>query len=50
MCVSPFAIVSREKMEIGENAIRGACFVVTKSIPVDEIWAGNLAKFIKKKY
>lgn len=32
---------------IGENSIVGACSVVTKSIPDNEIWAGNPAKFIK---
>lgn len=35
-------------IEIGEGAIIGACSVVTKSIPSDEIWAGNPAKFIRK--
>jgi len=33
---------------IGENAIIGACSVVTKNIPANEIWAGNPAKFFKK--
>ncbi|MFV0469134.1 MAG: acyltransferase [Dysgonomonas sp.] len=33
---------------IGENSIVGACSVVTKSIPENEVWAGNPAKFIRK--
>lgn len=32
---------------IGENSIVGAGSVVTKSIPANEIWGGNPAKFIK---
>jgi acetyltransferase-like isoleucine patch superfamily enzyme len=32
---------------IGEGAIVGAGSVVTKSIPKNEIWAGNPARFIK---
>jgi len=33
---------------IGENSIIGACSVVTKNIPENEIWGGNPAKFIRK--
>lgn len=33
---------------IGNNAIVGACSVVTKNIPENEIWGGNPAKFIRK--
>lgn len=33
---------------IGENSIVGAGSVVTSSIPDNEIWAGNPARFIKK--
>ena len=32
---------------IGENAVIGACSVVTKSIPANEVWGGNPAKFLK---
>lgn len=34
---------------IGEGAIVGAGSVVTKNIPDYEIWAGNPAKFIKRR-
>ena len=34
---------------IGERAIIGAGSVVTKDIPANEVWAGNLAKFIRKR-
>jgi acetyltransferase-like isoleucine patch superfamily enzyme len=32
---------------IGQNSIIGACSVVTKNVPLNEIWAGNPAKFIR---
>lgn len=34
-------------VSIGENSIVGAGSVVTKSIPANQIWAGNPAKFIR---
>lgn len=33
---------------IGENAMVGAGSVVTKSIPANEVWVGNPAKFLRK--
>lgn len=35
-------------VSIGKNSIVGACSVVTKNIPANEIWCGNPAKYIKK--
>jgi acetyltransferase-like isoleucine patch superfamily enzyme len=34
-------------VEIGENSIVGACSVVTKNVPSNEIWAGNPAKWVR---
>lgn len=34
---------------IGENSIVGAGSIVTKDIPAHEIWAGNPARFIRKR-
>ena len=33
---------------IGENAMIGAGSVVTKSVPANESWVGNPAKFVRK--
>lgn len=35
-------------VEIGERSVVGAGSVVTRSIPADELWAGNPAVFIRK--
>ena len=34
-------------VNIGENSVIGAGSVVTRSVPANEIWGGNPAKFIK---
>ncbi len=34
-------------VKIGKNSIVGACSVVTRNIPENQIWAGNPAKFIR---
>jgi acetyltransferase-like isoleucine patch superfamily enzyme len=33
---------------IGENSVVGACSLVTKSIPPNEVWGGNPAKMLKQ--
>jgi acetyltransferase-like isoleucine patch superfamily enzyme len=35
-------------VNIGRNSVVGASSVVTKSIPANEMWAGNPAQFIRK--
>lgn len=34
---------------IGENAIVGAGSIITKDIPANEVWAGNPARFIRRR-
>ncbi|MFA4987275.1 MAG: DapH/DapD/GlmU-related protein [Candidatus Brocadiia bacterium] len=36
-------------VSIGRECVIGACSVVTKDIPDGEVWAGNPAKFIKRR-
>jgi acetyltransferase-like isoleucine patch superfamily enzyme len=35
--------------DIGENAVLGAGSVLTKSLPNDEVWAGNPAKYLMSR-
>ena len=35
-------------VRVGDNSIIGACSVVTKDIPTNEIWGGNPAKYLSK--
>ncbi len=44
--IGAFSIILKG-VTIGKNSIVGAGSVVTKSIPANQIWAGNPAKFIK---
>lgn len=34
-------------VRIGENSVVGACSLVVKNVPKNEVWGGNPAKFIK---
>lgn len=38
-----------KSLTIGDNAMIGAGSVVTKDIPANEAWAGNPARFIRKR-
>ena len=35
-------------VRVGDNSIIGACSVVKKDIPTNEIWGGNPAKYLLK--
>lgn len=38
-----------KSLTIGDNSLIGAGSVVTKDIPANEVWAGNPARFIRKR-
>lgn len=42
-------VIITKPVTIGEDAVVGAGSIVTKDIPDGEVWAGNPAKFIRKK-
>lgn len=39
----------KEHLKIGDNVLIGMGSVITKNIPDNEIWAGNPAKFLRKR-
>lgn len=43
------ATIICKPVTIGENAIIGAGSIVTKNIPANEVWAGNPARFLRKR-
>lgn len=49
MYLSVLVLFICSNVEIGDNAIIGAGSIVTKSIPPNQIWAGNPARFIKER-
>ena len=47
-CLIGMGAIVLDKAVIGDNSIVGAGSVVTKSVPDNQIWAGNPARFIKQ--
>lgn len=43
-------VIIKSGVHIGSGAVIGAGSVVTKDVPSYEIWAGNPAKFIRKRF
>ncbi len=42
-------VIVCKPVTIGKNTIVGAGSVVTKNLPDNEVWAGNPARFVKKR-
>ena len=49
MVPKTFSSVISKPVKIGKGAVVGAGSVVTKDIPDGEVWAGNPARFIRKR-
>ncbi|WP_111308313.1 acyltransferase [Confluentibacter sediminis] len=43
-------VIITNEVTIGNNVIVGSGSIITKSIPDNQIWAGNPAKFIKHRF
>lgn len=50
MCGLGFALSSGGGVTIGDGAVIGAGSIVTKDVGPYEIWAGNPARFIRKRF
>lgn len=48
-CFIGMNTIIANSVTIGDGAVIGAGSIVTKDIPAGEVWAGNPAKFIKKR-
>lgn len=48
-CFIGMNTIIANSVTIGDKAVIGAGSIVTKDIPAGEVWAGNPAKFIKKR-
>ena len=48
-CFVGMNTIIANSVTIGDNSVIGAGSIVTKDIPEGEVWAGNPAKFIKKR-
>lgn len=42
-------VIICNSVHIGKGAVIGAGSIVTKDIPANEVWAGNPARYIKKR-
>ncbi len=50
VCIGAHSIVvarAGQSLHMGDNSVLGAGAVLTKSIPPNEVWAGNPAKFVR---
>ncbi len=48
-CFIGMNTIIANSVTIGDNSVIGAGSIVTKDIPENEVWAGNPARFIKKR-